>query len=1067
MDKEEDYMDFKSLRAKFQEEELLLRKQPRTKPALAEKPKVLPPSRSPTNTLTSLSPNSHTAFTSNNLPHGAQPSILSTLQDKGGMEHRFTFKDVKDKKAKSKDEGKLKLLGKNKEDEGMNGGNDIVDGPKKEDLYMKSTKSKKGGALLSTGGSKGSSVELVTVPPPPGNVTVKRKGFLGIKKTLKSGKKGKDDNHPFPLLDIASADLACPEPLTPLTTFRTPAPSLDTPIPSPLYQPSPATRIALLPRAQAPVLSLGPDRNPGIALSPPNLISAPAAQVSTVVTTPSPITVMRDAPVVQPIPNTVAASTLEPSPSLCPNTACEKHSAHRCYPSPTHLCGRASTSDHYPPSPTHYHHGNSSNVCHLRPPTIAIAPSSQHAKTTLPPADFATLDTADRNSSPPLHTPPPPKRGSLGDNDTDLSSRSGPPSHIPPFPAASLDSQLERPLSAQDRPLTPLSVLGRVSEMTPSKRKGSDIIFLALEKAKRKYVSPLTPPTPSSPVTPTTEDSPVFLSSSPSFEKSFQYLPPIDYDDQADAPYATTLDSTLVNGIRHESPSLDRIKEEGAEDMLPALLVVPPPATRRQLPDLSILGPTPEKPPRQPSVDRNTYAVEIAAPSEFSEAHPGFDPPALDDVQSELEALKLQSTPGPLQMDTSEWENGLYDDPRALPLEAGRGPHTILPRNMPLDKKAESHEKDREMSGSEPMVDSVPVSPSSPDAPSASGYQDVHYEGWENAYEPLSSDKKKAKVQPTKKTKAKNPYAVPSSPTEEKARPGRFSKKSFSGSTDERDVKKKEKQRLEKERKEQKEQKEREKKEQKEREKKENDRNKKFKITGQEEAMYQATVTEASKGRKDNLPVNVGDIVSVIRTTNCPKGKWLARDSSNTYGYVSVSQVQLDIQEMLAIGKMASQANSRNVNAYSLKQAGEVSSKNSNTYAQQEDTASFTDDSEEWPGDDEEPQSYPADGVTESTVHSRTKSMPVLGTTEASSSHHQHSLSETTTDGMDLESKNEALQKLTTFFRKPVGKSIKRPEEPEREEAPTSSVDLEGREPVFTHKAEDTYYLLQLKNSWW
>lgn len=52
-------------------------------------------------------------------------------------------------------------------------------------------------------------------------------------------------------------------------------------------------------------------------------------------------------------------------------------------------------------------------------------------------------------------------------------------------------------------------------------------------------------------------------------------------------------------------------------------------------------------------------------------------------------------------------------------------------------------------------------------------------------------------------------------------------------------------------------------------------------ITGQEEAMYQATVTVTTKGRKNDLPVKNGDLVSIIRTTNCPKGKWLARDSSN------------------------------------------------------------------------------------------------------------------------------------------------------------------------------------------
>lgn len=52
-------------------------------------------------------------------------------------------------------------------------------------------------------------------------------------------------------------------------------------------------------------------------------------------------------------------------------------------------------------------------------------------------------------------------------------------------------------------------------------------------------------------------------------------------------------------------------------------------------------------------------------------------------------------------------------------------------------------------------------------------------------------------------------------------------------------------------------------------------------ITGQEEAMYQVKVIEDCKGRKNDLPVKVGDTVSIIRTDNCPKGKWLAKDSNN------------------------------------------------------------------------------------------------------------------------------------------------------------------------------------------
>lgn len=45
--------------------------------------------------------------------------------------------------------------------------------------------------------------------------------------------------------------------------------------------------------------------------------------------------------------------------------------------------------------------------------------------------------------------------------------------------------------------------------------------------------------------------------------------------------------------------------------------------------------------------------------------------------------------------------------------------------------------------------------------------------------------------------------------------------------------------------------------------------------------MYHARVLLDSKLRKHDLQVKTGDTVSIIRTTNCPKGKWLARDSQN------------------------------------------------------------------------------------------------------------------------------------------------------------------------------------------
>lgn len=53
--------------------------------------------------------------------------------------------------------------------------------------------------------------------------------------------------------------------------------------------------------------------------------------------------------------------------------------------------------------------------------------------------------------------------------------------------------------------------------------------------------------------------------------------------------------------------------------------------------------------------------------------------------------------------------------------------------------------------------------------------------------------------------------------------------------------------------------------------------------------MYHAKVMVASKVRKNDLPVKSGDTVSIIRTTNCPKGKWLARDANHKCEFRHVS----------------------------------------------------------------------------------------------------------------------------------------------------------------------------------
>ncbi|XP_067085889.1 FYN-binding protein 1 [Osmerus mordax] len=186
---------------------------------------------------------------------------------------------------------------------------------------------------------------------------------------------------------------------------------------------------------------------------------------------------------------------------------------------------------------------------------------------------------------------------------------------------------------------------------------------------------------------------------------------------------------------------------------------------------------------------------------------------------------------------------------------------------------------------------------------------------------------------------------------------------------------------------------------------------KKFKIKGQEEAMYQATVTVTTKGRKDDLALNSGDIISIIRTTNCPKGKWLARDSSNTFGYVSVSHVELDVKEMMELGKKA--VGNRKTSTLESERTS-TGSRNSNNYPLS--TGSFSDDSEEWTGDDEEMFSSPTASTDPGLDH--TTSIVEEGSREPSV-HHEHTASDVSTDSVNQQARHEALHKLSTFFHEP------------------------------------------------
>ncbi|XP_045906876.1 uncharacterized protein si:ch211-188c16.1 isoform X2 [Micropterus dolomieu] len=293
--------------------------------------------------------------------------------------------------------------------------------------------------------------------------------------------------------------------------------------------------------------------------------------------------------------------------------------------------------------------------------------------------------------------------------------------------------------------------------------------------------------------------------------------------------------------------------------------------------------------------------------------------------------------------------------------------------------------------------------------------QDSYNEGCDNVYEDVENINKLILGQISRKRKSglKNPYADkhpmeevclniwPRNPwgsiSGEHAHPAHnlvHSKECQSPNTvDHKEQKKREKQRLEKE-----------KKEQKERDKKENEMKKKFKVTGEEEPMYHAKVMVASKVRKNDLPVKSGDTVSIIRTTNCPKGKWLARNTNNKYGYISVMNVELNIKEMLELGKKA-QAAGRGGNLE--EDTISIGSRSSNHPVL---TSSFTDDSEEWACEDEtlsfsnESHSFPQ----------QTASMPEMSCGHVSA---QHTLSDANMEDLHTQTRHEALQKLAIFFK--------------------------------------------------
>ncbi|XP_029905204.1 vegetative cell wall protein gp1-like, partial [Myripristis murdjan] len=727
---QEDTMDFKALRAKFQDEELLL-KQPKTKPALPEKPKVVPPPQSPTY----------------HLPAGARPSLLTSinqsLEGKTPIAPRVVFKDDKkeskkpliqsNSKGKEKSEGKLKGKttkgGKEKPD--ANGKTDLLDQKQKAE----SRTDKK----LLPDLPKAATGELVPATPPPKATSSKKKGFLGFKKSVK---KEVTEVATDPILDAPSPDVPGLAPLIPVPS------NFDDATPEPAAETQP-------PKALLPEIPTLPD-----------------SDIAATVTQPSPIPDSAD--INSPpafIPGTPALKARTPENETPPEIE-----------TPVAPVSLSPT----PATPT-------SDI--LTPPSPVPSPPTRHTQLVV---------SSPPSASTPSPPPPEPEVAAVAEVEvTDTAAVEKPPSPAKDPPSS---PKAERSISA-------LSFLERAEEMSPVKRStpADQRILNALEKARRKTISPQTNNTSSYSITPPPEELPPRQSPTLSVPE----LPPIDYEDQAGN--ALAVKPVEVNGIEHIS---EGVPEDGP-DPIPELMIVPPPPPRKTLPEPP--GPAPQKPPRPPTVDLSSFLPpalednEIPAPPQFSEA----------DTSAEIPEFESSDAYSP-ELPVSEWGNGEYAGPDSPDR------HT-LPETMndfysngitapEVHGEPEFGVEFQDIPQYEPAVKVVDSpSPVSHDTQPTPGPQveDGTKETGDGVYEDIitTTTKKKGKSEGGKKRKGppKNPYAETPQPTnEEKVKTGRFGKndkKTTPEGPDEKELKKKEKQRLEKEKKELKEQKEREKKE--------------------------------------------------------------------------------------------------------------------------------------------------------------------------------------------------------------------------------------------------------------
>ncbi|XP_013883846.1 nascent polypeptide-associated complex subunit alpha, muscle-specific form [Austrofundulus limnaeus] len=1103
MDQQEDSMDFKTVRAMFEEKEYLLR-QHKARPVVPDKPKAISTPQSPSH-LPPQSPSHLSPQSPSYLPSGARPSLLTSmtqaLEAKALNAPRVVFKDEKDAKKpliQTNVKGKEKSNGNGKEGKSKTGKERNKPDEKQED--SSDQKDKK---LLSFLTKKEETAELVPAPPPP--KVQKKKGFPVFRKSTKHDSAiiidslTLGESGPAPFIPVSSETDNIPEEsvcsvpksnpsagLTPPSHTPTP-PDLSTPpaillevpvlkAPARQKQPSPDTENPVLP-------DFNTIRQSDVILGPPSFVPSPptaAAPIPPTIAAPTPPTIAA------PIPPTIAAPTPPTAAAPTPPTTAAPTPPTAAAPTPPTIAT--------PTPPT---------IAAPTPPTIA-APSRPSFAPPSPPKRVAPAGSASSNSAPPSHpnaapqTPPsvaapvtpnlvapnlsatavldpvpsvsltPLQKASPTSLLSDSPAQSPSVSPIPPArltvsEASPPDLRVSGGYHAEDRLLTPdldstsklersisaLTALERAEDMSTGKRTPpSDLRILnALEKARRKAASPLLNSNHYS-ITPPPEDHPLMeRPSSP-----FLDLPPIDYEGEK----PSSPKPAAVNGTDHRSAIRASLNQEGS-DAAAELRLHPTPPPRQVQPEALSLYSSPVKPARAPSICLSQLDFIPPPPlfEEFAEDETA-DVPELEDLVSGANSPEVvaewehRNNKGvdaaaglkPLEDRVSdpEYEDNVEEIPppqTSLPAVHQAVQPTVQPDVQPVGQP-----------------DSLPVAKDPPPVDEPEGNSTaLGCEDTENMYEDIATsvNKKKGKRNSDKKHKAavKNPYVDSSqAAVQEKTKTGRFSKvekKRKEDEKDEKEMKKKEKQRLEKERKEMKEKLEREKKEQKEREKKENEMKKTFKITGQEEVLYQAKVIVATKGRKHNLPCKSGDIVNIIRTDFCPKGKWLARDSSNNYGYIDVQHVELDIKEMLELGKKTA----RNTAVIDLKEVN-AGSRASNIFQ----TETYTDDSEEWTCDEDEthsPAPDPAEPLI-SGAHSKTLSMPDMGD-RGLPVNHRNSHSDVC-DNSQTQARKEALQKLEIFLQtsKPENPS---PSNPEPETSPVPEQEKDDCVPEESSEQED------------